>query len=148
MKSIVVRMVSNFLVPGLVAAWVTFGTQYINNSWTWRLPSVLQLLIPLLAFPGFYMIPESPRYLISNNRISEAHKILADWHAGGDLDAPLIRFEMAEIENTIRLDQETTSSGSYKDMLKTKGNRQRLFISITLGVFGQWVGNGVVSYYL
>ena len=104
--------------------------------------------MPLLALPGFLMVPESPRYLISNNRINEAHKILADFHAGGDLDAPLIRFEMAEIENTIRFDQQASSSGGYADMLKTKGNRHRLFISITLGIFAQWVGNGVVSYYL
>ncbi|KAL2071959.1 hypothetical protein VTL71DRAFT_11302 [Oculimacula yallundae] len=137
-----------FYVGGLVAAWVTFGTQYIQSSWTWRLPSALQLLIPALALPGFILVPESPRYLISNNRINEAHKILADWHAGGDLDAPLIRFEMAEIENTIRFDQESSSSGGYADMIKTRGNRHRLFISITLGIFGQWVGNGVVSYYL
>ena len=36
----------------------------------------------------------------------------------------------------------------YMDMIKTKGNRRRLFISISLGVFAQWSGNGVVSYYL
>jgi MFS family permease len=33
-------------------------------------------------------------------------------------------------------------------MLKTKGNRHRVFIGITLGVFAQWNGVGIVSYYL
>lgn len=40
------------------------------------------------------------------------------------------------------------ASTSYVDMLKTKGNRWRLLISVYLGVFSQWSGNGVVSYYL
>ncbi|KAG7153227.1 Lactose permease like protein [Verticillium longisporum] len=33
-------------------------------------------------------------------------------------------------------------------MVKTPGNRHRLFISVALGFFAQWAGNGVVSYYL
>jgi hypothetical protein len=33
-------------------------------------------------------------------------------------------------------------------MLKTKGNRHRVFIGITPGVFAQWNGVGIVSYYL
>lgn len=55
---------------------------------------------------------------------------------------------MIEIETTIRAEQDAHSSTSYMDMIKTKGNRRRLFISVTLGVFAQWSGNGVVSYYL
>lgn len=33
-------------------------------------------------------------------------------------------------------------------MVKTPGNRRRLMISISLGIFAQWAGNGVISYYL
>lgn len=32
-------------------------------------------------------------------------------------------------------------------MFKTKGNRHRLFISLSMGIFSQWSGNGVVSTY-
>jgi hypothetical protein len=55
---------------------------------------------------------------------------------------------MAEIENTLQLEKNAHSSAGYVDMVKTKGNRHRLFISISLGIFSQWSGNGVVSYYL
>ncbi|KAJ5275633.1 hypothetical protein N7505_004178 [Penicillium chrysogenum] len=34
------------------------------------------------------------------------------------------------------------------EMVKTPGNRRRLMISISLGIFAQWAGNGVISYYL
>jgi MFS family permease len=55
---------------------------------------------------------------------------------------------MIEIEITLRAEQEAHTSTSYLDMFKTKGNRRRFFISVTLGIFAQWSGNGVVSYYL
>jgi MFS family permease len=55
---------------------------------------------------------------------------------------------MREIETTITAEKEATASASYLDMVKTPGNRHRLFISVSLGIFGQWAGNGVVSYYL
>lgn len=33
-------------------------------------------------------------------------------------------------------------------MFKTKGNRHRLIILLSLGLFSQWSGNGLVSYYI
>jgi hypothetical protein len=31
-------------------------------------------------------------------------------------------------------------------MVKTKGNRYRVFIVLCMGLFSQWSGNGLVSY--
>lgn len=135
-------------VGSIVAAWVTFGTRNYANSWGWRIPSLLQCLIPLITLPGFLLASESPRWLISMGRTDEAAKIIAKYHTAGDMDAPLATYEIIEIETTLKTEQEAHASTSYMDMVKTKGNRRRLFISITLGVFGQWSGNGVVSYYL
>ena len=36
----------------------------------------------------------------------------------------------------------------YLDFFRTAGNRHRLLIIITIGIFSQWSGNGLVSYYL
>jgi MFS family permease len=40
-------------VGSIVAAWVTFGTRNYPNTWVWRVPSLLQALIPAIALPGF-----------------------------------------------------------------------------------------------
>jgi MFS family permease len=135
-------------IGGTLAAWITFATRNYATSWGWRLPSVFQLLIPVIAFPGFFLISESPRWLIFAGRSEEARQILAKYHAGGDVDAPLVVFEVTEIEKTLQQEKAAHNSASYMEMVKTKGNRHRLFISITLGIFAQWSGNGVVSYYL
>ena len=94
------------------------------------------------------MAPESPRYLVSKGRLEEARAFFVKYHGGGDPDAPIVAFEMEEIQHTLALEKEVKQSTTYLDMFKTKGNRHRLFISVTLGVFAQWNGVGVVSYYL
>ncbi|KAH7011271.1 general substrate transporter [Ilyonectria destructans] len=134
-------------IGSIVAAWVTFGTREMDH-WAWRVPSLLQAVIPLMAMPGFFMANESPRWLVSVDRVDEARQILAQDHCGGDVNAPLVAFEITEIEATLKAEKEANESTSWNDLWSTPGNRHRLFISVTLGVFGQWVGNGVVSYYL
>ncbi|KAF4419079.1 hexose transporter [Fusarium acutatum] len=137
-----------FYLGSVIAAWVTFATRNYVSSWDWRLPSLLQIILPALALPGTLMAPESPRWLASVDRVEEARQVLAKHHAGGDINSPLVEFETSEINNAIKAEQEAHASVSYADMFKTKGNRWRLLISVSLGIFSQWSGNGVVSYYL
>lgn len=112
----------------------------------WRIPTILQLLIPAAALPGLIWAPESPRWLISNGRAEEAKTLLEKWHAGGDQNSNLVNYEVLEITETLRAETEAHDSASYAEMFKTPGNRHRLFISVSLGIFVQWSGNGVVSY--
>lgn len=137
-----------FYLGSVVSAWVCFGSRNYGTSWDWRLPSVLQILLPLIALPGTILAPESPRWLASKDRIHETRQFVIKHHAGGDENSPLVDFETSEIVNTIKAEQEAHATTSYSDMFKTKGMRWRLGISITLGIFSQWSGNGVVSYYL
>lgn len=58
-------------VGGTLAAFVTFGTRNVPSNWAWRIPSVLQLLLPLIALPGLFMVPESPRWLVSVDRVDK-----------------------------------------------------------------------------
>jgi MFS family permease len=147
-----------FYVGSLISAWITYGVRNMNSSWAWRIPSLLQIGIPVLAAFGTFTSPErypthlhltavaqangnfsSPRWLISKGRNDEARAVLIKYHTGGDANAALLLFEMAEIEKTIALEREAKNSASYMDMFKTKGNRHRLLITVTLGIFSQWV---------
>ncbi|KAF0332643.1 sugar transporter [Colletotrichum asianum] len=133
---------------GTLVGWIVFACRDIPSEWSWRIPVLLQIVLPFVALPGFLMSPESPRWLISVGRVEEATEVLAKHHAGGDRSNPLVQYQVVEIQATINAEKEASASASYADMVKTPGNRHRLFISITLGIFAQWAGNGVVSYYL
>jgi hypothetical protein len=93
------------------------------------------------------MVPESPRFLIAKGKDEKALQILAKAHGRGDVDNDLVQIEFREIHDTIKLEQELEGSG-WLELFKTKGNRHRLIILVSLGLFSQWSGNGLVSYYM
>lgn len=39
-------------------------------------------------------------------------------------------------------------SSSYLDFLRTAGNKYRLMVLISLGLFSQWSGNAIISNYV
>ncbi|KAI1253664.1 hypothetical protein MGN70_004056 [Eutypa lata] len=132
----------------IFAAWCTYGTFKIDSTWSWRIPSLLQGGIPVLQLAGWLFVPESPRWLISRGRREEAHQLLAKYHAGGNVDSPLVQFEIQEIEQAIALEAEVMSSVSWTKLIRTPANRKRTIITVIVGWFAQWNGIGVVSYYL
>jgi sugar porter (SP) family MFS transporter len=131
----------------IVAAWLTFGTNKINNNWSWRAPSLVQAFPSILQIIFVWFVPESPRFHMAKGRYEQAHKVLADVHANGNLDDEVVMLEFQEIKDTLKMEQEFESN-NWSELWRTKGNRHRLLILITAGFFSQWSGNGIVSYYL
>ncbi|RDB15613.1 Lactose permease [Hypsizygus marmoreus] len=132
----------------IIAAWTTYGTFHIPNSWAWRIPSALQGLPSVLQVLLIWFIPESPRWLVSKGKDVQALKTLAYYHANGNEQDPLVEYEFEEIKAAIAFDREIASNVGWKSLLKTPGNRRRMRIILALAFFSQWSGNGLVSYYL
>jgi len=132
----------------LSAAWITYGTFRLGTDWAWRIPSILQCLSSLLQMSLCWLIDESPRWLIAQERDAEAEALLVKYHANGDASNSLVLLEMEEIRTAIRLENEANASTSYLTFFQTKGNRKRFFIILAVGFFSQWSGNGLISYYL
>ncbi|PVH93634.1 general substrate transporter [Periconia macrospinosa] len=138
---------TNWFVGSIIAAWSTFGTFQINNSWSWRIPSALQCAPSVIQLVSSIWIPESPRWLIYKDRRDEATKVLADYHAGGDVTSPLVMYEIAEITAALSAEKEQSST-KFSVFLKTPGNRHRLFILVVLGIMQQASGNTLIAYFL
>lgn len=132
----------------LVAAWTTYGSFRINSTWAWRLPSLLQVLSSVVQLGLFFLIEESPRWLISKDRHEEAKQLLVKYHANGDPNQELVAVEFEEIKEALHLEIEAAHSTSYLSFFSTSGNRKRFFIIVCVGFFSQWSGNGLISYYL
>ena len=130
-----------------IAAWLTFGTNHIPNNWSWRVPSMVQALPSLLQLAFVWFVPESPRFLLAKGRTEQAHRVLANVHANGNLDDEVVQLELQEVKDTLILEKEIEGNG-WMQLVKTKGNRRRLVILLSLGLFSQWSGNGLVSYYI
>ena len=93
-------------------------------------PSLLQILF-------IFFVPESPRFLINKGKEQKALSILAKVHANGNENDEMVQCEYIEIRDTLRLEKEVESN-SWKELIRTKGNRHRLIILVTAGFFSQW----------
>ncbi|GAA6029462.1 hypothetical protein JCM8097_003691 [Rhodosporidiobolus ruineniae] len=141
-----------YYTGGLVSAWTTYGVvasgwDARGDEWSWRLPTLLQAVGPVILFIGtIFFVPESPRWLIAHGKKDRAHKILADHHANGKMDDELVLFELEEIETAI--EREKRDKQGFMSFLRTKGNRHRLLILATCATGSQGNGVAVFSYYL
>ncbi|KAJ5196073.1 MFS sugar transporter [Penicillium cf. viridicatum] len=138
---------SSYFIGQIIAAAVGLGTVTIASDWAWRIPSLLQIAPAMVQIATVMFLPESPRYLISKDRYDDALDILTKYHAEGDRSSIIVKAELAQIECTIKMELEE-SKQSWWDMFRTAGMRRRLFISAFLGLFTQWSGNTLISYYL
>lgn len=133
----------------IVAAWTTYGTlTTLTGDMQWRLPTGLQCLMPGIQLLVIYFIPESPRWLISKGKDEQALKILTKYHANGDESDEFVKWEFAEIRETLHLEKEASASSGWLELVRTPGNRKRCFLITVTAIFSQCSGNGLVSYYL
>ncbi|RYP64467.1 hypothetical protein DL769_006660 [Monosporascus sp. CRB-8-3] len=131
----------------IVETWLAFGTNFLGNQWSWRIPAIVQAVPSAIQLAFIWWVPESPRYLIAKDKDDEALRVLAKYHANGNANHPTVQFEYREIQATIKKEMESKANSSYLDFAKTKGNRYRFFVLLSLGFFSQWSGNAIISNY-
>lgn len=139
---------TTWYMGSIMAAWTTYGTFRIQNTWSWRIPSVLQAAPALCMLSVIFFCPESPRWLISRGRNEEALRILAKYHANGNQTDKLVQYEYTEIREAIKAETQLATKRSLAVLWSTRGNRLRMLICILAGCFSQLSGNSLVSYYI
>ncbi|KAG7110599.1 High-affinity glucose transporter like protein [Verticillium longisporum] len=90
-----------YFVGQIMAAGITFGTNTISNDYAWRIPSWLQICPSLLQITFVFFLPESPRWLIVNDRIEEAREVFITYHAEGDRDSEFASSSRDHVPRTL-----------------------------------------------
>ncbi|KAI1809373.1 lactose permease [Poronia punctata] len=125
------------------AAAVTYGTEFIQSNWAWRIPLILQSFACVVVMGTIWFIPESPRWLIANGRNEEAHAFLAKYHGNGDPNSRLVLLEIEEMRENIRIDGIDKRPWDYRPFLFSHSGRWRFAQVIMISIFGQFSGNGL-----
>ena len=126
------------IVTGILLAYIfNYFFMDLANAWRYMLavPFIFSILVMILIS---HYLPESPRWLIANNRKLEAFNILKKAH-GNDL----ARIEMNEIENSFF---SKSKKISFLYILKGKVGKL-VFLGVILAISQQLVGINAVIYY-
>ena len=115
---------------------VIVGYIFSFEGWGWRWMFMAQAVPVVLLIAGLLLIPESPRWLASRNRLAEALEVLTK--INGKVTA---ENELKEIEKELK--QET---GAFRELLQP-GVKVALFIGIVLMVFSQINGVNMMLIY-
>ena len=136
------RLVGMFQINIVIGILMAYLSNYIIASfglgaaeWRWQLGiAALPAFIFLILLFG---IPPSSRWLVTQNRVEEAHGVLK---LMGAEDA---EGELREIVESIHLDKRQTSEPLFQWKY-----RLPIFLAITIGMFNQLAGINAILYYL
>lgn len=129
---------------------MTYGTNkhFTESTQAWRIPLWLQMTFSGFILIFVYFLPETPRWLIANDRTEEALAVLTKYHGLGDRNNPFVELSYSEMK------QEISTSGSdkrwwdYREMVNTRAARWRTTMVVSMAFFGQWSGNAAISYFM
>lgn len=123
---------SYYILGSVIAAWVVFGcTGYMTNSWSWRIPYIIQVPMALYILIAVQFVPETPRFLLSQGREEEAFAFLVEYHGNGDRKDPLVLFEFEEMKEAIE-QEKIAKAEKWGTILKTPSNRHRLGLAVLM----------------
>jgi SP family arabinose:H+ symporter-like MFS transporter len=124
-------IVTGILLSYLVNWLLAFNAQ---NGWRWMFATAA---VPATVFfIAMFFVPESPRWLVENERSVEALRVLARVNGGG-----VARHELQQIQAAVA--QET---GSLLELLQP-GLRRAFWIAVSLAILQQITGINTVLFY-
>ncbi|RFU30784.1 hypothetical protein B7463_g5557, partial [Scytalidium lignicola] len=137
------------IVGVCIAYWLDYGMSFVNGPSQWRFPMAFQGFFAILLVLQMLPLPETPRYLIENNRNSEASEVLARLQ-GGDatVDHPEVVFQRQQIEVSIEIES-VGGPFRYQELLQggKLQNFRRLVLCCAVNLMQQFTGANMINYY-
>jgi len=132
-----------------------YGSAFLKSNWAFRIPIWCQLVSSVIVAVGVFFLPESPRWLVAQDRLDEARAILAKYHGEGihssiyrfssrlmqgvgQEDHPIVNLQISEMYYQIQTDASDKRWWDYSALFKTRNARSRLICVMGMAFFGQW----------
>ncbi|KAI0106325.1 general substrate transporter [Hypoxylon sp. NC0597] len=138
----------NVAIGTLIAYWIDYGCTYGPHPFVWRFPIAFQCVFALVVIGLMTQLPESPRWLLTKDRVEEAATVLAALH-GERRDDPDVQTQMAVITDAIRASGHAGGVTPMSDLF-TGGPTQhfrRLVLGASSQMMQQLSGCNAVIYY-
>ena len=122
-SGILIAFISNYLLNGIS-----------EESWRWMLG--VQAIPSLVFFSLVFLVPESPRWLMTKQREDEAKKVLEE------IGETNVQGAMSQIRESLHHEK-----GAEKESLFSGKYNKPIFYATALAVFNQFSGINAIMYY-
>lgn len=132
------------IVSGMLISYIAdFALKGLPETLAWRLMLGLAAVPALVLFAGVLRLPESPRFLVKNNRMAEARTVLSYIRPTSEA----IEAEIAQIQDTAQQEREVHQNTSLVGMFRGK-YRYLVVAGVGVAAFQQFQGANAIFYYI
>lgn len=132
------------IVSGMLLSYiVAFLLKDLPETFAWRLMLSLAAVPALILFLGVLRLPESPRFLIKNNKLEEARKVLSYLRPNKEK----IDEEIKQIQNVFKQEELASKKVSWSSLLSSK-YRYLVIAGVGVAAFQQFQGANAIFYYI
>ena len=133
------RMTSFFqinVIAGILSAYLSNYLLYdLIATESWRLMLGVQCIPALLYFVLLFFVPESPRFLLMQNKVEQATSILQKIHEGS-------------VEDIVyAIQKQLSEKESDKKQLFIPANKKAIIVAFLVAMFNQFSGINAILYY-
>lgn len=141
-RGVMTGMYNSFwYIGGIPASWITYGTNLhfgeSTDNRSWRIPLWLQMSFSGVILVGAFFLPETPRWLIANDRHEEALAVMTKYHGDDNPESPIVQLEYNEMREEISKTGSDKRWWDYSELVRTRGQRYRLMMVVSMGFFGR-----------
>lgn len=132
-----------FLIPSPVY-WLDYGTSFTESSLQWRFPLAFQAVFAIFLVLQVIGLPETPRWLMKNDRYDEAREVVAAINNASPNDEEVIQ-SLADIDKAVQ--EDVQGQGLSWRGIFTHGklqNWRRLLLIIFIEIMQQFTGSNMM----
>lgn len=139
---------NTMLCVGL-AYWINYGAILnIRGDAEWQVPMAVQALPGVILLAGIFVIPNSPRWLMSKGKVDKAQEALERLRSL-PVSHPFVEREFREIQAGVEQVTEANVGGIralYREMMSPTV-RKRLILVMIIQIGFQFSGGNIITYY-
>ncbi|KAL7940728.1 general substrate transporter [Trichoderma barbatum] len=132
---------TSLLLGGVIINSVCRGTSELSSNAAWRIPMGLFYIVPLTVASCVWFIPESPRWLLLQDREEEALRSLQTLRGSDPSYNALEEIELLRLSLV-----EEHNKGRYSDLFRGT-NRRRTLVAMGMNFFIQATGSPFTAAY-
>ncbi|KAM0124934.1 hypothetical protein ACHAO1_010853 [Botrytis cinerea] len=137
-----------WFVGSILASGSARASADLSGNRSWQVPVWLQMAFPGLCIVLVWALPESPRWQYVHGQRDKAKAMLTRYHGEGNPNSIWVEMQLHEYEEYLELDGADKRWWDYRALFNDKASRYRLACNCTIAIFGQWAGNGPISYFI